>query len=159
MQEEDQTIEGYMNFLNKFSTEPNLGWLVPHLYNKDMEAEIHWLYDRSTLYNWYLKEKDEDTWENLTSEEVVDQLINRKFDLSHFEIELLRVICVQAVCAHYYIERAGELVGKDKIEAAIKAISEILNEKKEKKEEKEEKLPKLKLVKKKTNPENTSDDE
>lgn len=130
-----------MDFLNKFSTEPSLGWTIPHLYDKNTQVEVHWMYDKTTQYNWYLKKKEDEAWNNFPAAEMVTYLIDKKLDLSHFELELLRVICVQAVCSHYYIERASELIGKDKIDSAIKVITEILDEKKQAK-----KAPRLKVI-------------
>jgi len=136
------TIVQMLEFINRFSTEPVLGWIIPHLYDLE-EYEIQWLYDRSTTLNWYVKQKSADVWNNVTATQLEQYLIDEKADLNHFEFEILKIICVQAVCAHYYVEKAGKLVGKEKIEAAIKLMYEVLEDKKT------TKIPKLRLVKKK----------
>lgn len=137
------TLDQILDFVNRFSTENTLSWSVPSLYKKNQIYEIHWIFDRGTDKNWYAKKIDDSDWQNLTASELLQLLIDKKCDLVKFELLLLKDICVQAVCAHYFIEKAGDLIGKDKIDAAIQVMAEIT-----KKAETEKNSPKLKLVEK-----------
>lgn len=141
MTKKKYTLDQLLDFVNRFSTENTLSWSVPSLYRKTQIYEIHWIFDRATEKNWYVKKQDENDWQNLTASELLQLLIDKKCDLTKFELFLLKDICIQAVCAHYFIEKASDLIGKDKVDAAIQVMAEIT-----KKVEIEKSTPKLKLV-------------
>lgn len=141
MTKKKYTLDQVLDFVNRFSTENTLSWSIPSLYKKSQVYEVHWIFDRTTDKNWYAKKLDDSDWQNLTASELLQLLIDKKCDLVKFELLLLKDICVQAVCAHYFIEKASDLIGKDKIDAAIQVMAEIT-----KKVEAEKNQPKLKLV-------------
>lgn len=153
------SIEDLLEFLNSSSIEPNLAWIVPHLYNKKVEYEVLWIYDKTEEFNFHIRQKGQKgAWKGMTASDLVKMMTIEKVDLSNFEFQLLRVICIQAVCSHYYIERSGELIGKEKIEEAIKLITTFT-----KPEEKEDtscktKIPRLKLVDRKKKKKKKDDD-
>jgi hypothetical protein len=150
MKKERQPIENLLEFLNRYSTEPGLVWNVSHLYDKE-EILVQWIYDKTTKLNWYFKLKSEETWTTSDISGLMNFLIAQKADLSQFELEVLKIICIQAVCAHYYIEKAGELIGKDKIDLSIEALKEVLGRKAESDatQQSAKKVPRLKLINKK----------
>ena len=102
-----------------------------------------------TRENFYIREKGESAWKNMTAVNLVKFMSTEKVDLVYFEFQLLKVICIQAVCSHCYIERAGELIGKDKIEEAINLITSFTENKDKEKEKKGSSIPRLKLVRRK----------
>ena len=156
------SLNDLLTFLNRSSIEPNLAWTIPHLYNKKKEYEIQWIFNLVAEENFYIREKGESAWLNMTSEDLIDYMNIEKLDLIYFEFQLLKVVCIQAVCSHCYIERAGELIGKDKIEEAIKLITSFTEEKenqedKESSEDQDKKgssVPRLKLVRRKKKKDN-----
>jgi hypothetical protein len=119
------SIEDLLKFLNRCSIEPALIWVLPHLYDKKAQYEVQWSFSKSAEENFHIRKVGEATWTQLSAEELVKILSIEKVDLAHLEFQLLRTICVQAVCSHYYIERASELIGRDRVMAAIKIISEF----------------------------------
>lgn len=137
------TLDQLLDFINRFSTENTLSWSVPSLYKRSQVYEVHWIFDRATDKNWYAKKQDDNDWQNLTASELLQLLIDKKSDLTKFELLLLKDVCIQAVCAHYFIEKASDLIGRDKIDAAIQVMAEIT---KKVEIEKEKTAPKLKLV-------------
>ena len=137
-----RTIEELLDFINRFSYERSLSWEVKHLYEKETVFEIQWIYDRTTDLNFYFykAEKDQDkVWTNTNGDGLMQLLLDEKADLANFELQLLKAIGVQVVCCHYYIERAADLIGADKIEQIVKLIDEIANGSKKK-------TPRLKVV-------------
>jgi len=160
MKKERQSIENLLEFLNKYSTEPNLLWNVPHLYEKE-EILVQWMYDKTTKLNWYFKLKSAEIWNVSDIRSLMSFLIEKKADLSQFELEVLKIICIQAVCAHYYIEKAGELIGKDKIDSSIEVLREALSRRAIESESQEKtlvkKVPRLKLINKKKKKKNLHD--
>ncbi len=144
------SIEDLLRFLNSSSIEPNLAWVIPHLYDNAIEFEILWIYDRDEEYNFNIRKKGESgPWKGMTPQDLVKMMTIEKVDLSNFEFQLLRVICIQAVCSHYYIQRASDLIGEKKIQEAIKLITSFTAEKESEEELTETKVPRLKLVNKK----------
>lgn len=105
---------------------------------------MQWLFDKTTSFNWYFKKKQEDTWNVCPSAELLQYLIDEKADLGRFEIELLKVICVQAICCHFYIEKANELIGKERVDGAIRLMNQVLDQQKEVPE-----TPRLRLINRK----------
>ena len=139
-----RTIEELLEFINRFSYERNLSWDISHLYEDDISFEIQWLYDRSTDMNFYFRKitKDEEkVWTNTTYGGLFQLMQDEKVDLSNFELQLLKSIGVQVVCCHYYMERASDLIGADKVEQIVKLIDEIAS-----KETKKQPAPRLKVV-------------
>lgn len=150
MKKDRPSIESLLEFLNRFSTEPNLSWTISHLYEKEIEIQIQWMYDKTTKLNWYFKLKSAEIWNVSEIDGLMSFLVAQKADLSQFELDVLKIICVQAVCAHYYIEKAGDLVGRDKIDSSIELLREVLDRKaKEVAQESAKKVPRLKLINKK----------
>lgn len=146
---ERTTLEELLEFLNKSSIEPNLAWTLPHLYEKEREFEVQWIYNALSSANYYFREKGESAWKTVIGKDLISLMKSEKVDLTYFEFQLLKIICIQAVCSHYYIERAGDLIGKDKITEAINLITGFTEEKKSSKKSKKSKIPRLKLVRRK----------
>jgi hypothetical protein len=143
-----------LEFVNRFSIESSLSWTVPHLYKPKTHFEIYWIYDKTTQLNWYTKKNNDKDWYNMAAQDLLHHLIESQADLSNFELYLLRDICMQAVCSHYFVLKASELIGEDKINASIDVMLDLVEKKKNDKEikklkEKEKKATKLKLVSKK----------
>jgi hypothetical protein len=136
-------LEEYLNFINKCSIEPTLLWTTKHLYDKST-YQIKWILDKKQIENFFIKktEDKEEIWLTFTAKELVDFLNKQKVDLYDFEFQVLKTICIQAVCSHYYIKRAEELVGKDRIETALTMVTSLKTETKPK-------IPRLKLIDKK----------
>lgn len=168
------TIIELLTFLNKSSIEPSLAWVIPDLYNKKIEYELQWIYDRAGEDNFYIRKKDHDEyWKQMTAEDLYTMMTVEKLDLASLEFQLLRVICVQAVCSHYFIERAGDLIGKERIEEAIKLITNFtdthIDKDQDAPDEQEQqiskkqskqtsgKVPRLKLVRKKNKKDDDED--
>lgn len=151
------TINELLEFVNRFSIESSLSWKIGHLYREEIDFEMYWIYDKSTLSNWYIKKSIDKDWLNMTSTELVKYLVEQKIDLVKFELQLLRDICMQAVCSHYFVLKASELIGEDKVNASIEVMVDLMKQKQLEKEVKENtkvkidgkvKTTKLKLVKK-----------
>lgn len=142
------SLEELLDFINRSSIEPNLAWTLPHLYDKDREFEVQWIYNALSSDNYYIREKGESSWKTMTGTDLIYLMTTEKIDLIFFEFQLLKIICIQAVCSHYYIERAGDLIGKDKVTEAINLITGF-TESPPTKKKKKEKVPRLKLVRRK----------
>jgi len=150
MKKDKQSIESLLEFLNRFSTESSLSWTVSHLYESEIGFEIQWMYDKTTKLNWYFKTAATEIWNTADVDGLMDFLIKNKADLSQFEIDILKIICLQAVCDYFYIEKAGEMIGKDRIDSSIQLLKEVLDQKAEPTEQEVvKKIPRLKLLNKK----------
>lgn len=136
-------LEEYLIFINKCSIEPSLQWTGHHLYDKSTYL-IKWILDKKQTENFFIKKTDdkEEIWLAFTAKDLIDFLNNNKIDLYDFEFQILKTICVQAVCSHYYIKRAEELIGRDRVDAALGMITSL-------KVDSKPKIPRLKLIDKK----------
>lgn len=142
------TILQLLQFINKFSFERGMQWTIPNVYQQKIIYEICWIHDKTTDLNWYFKEFATNQWHNVTAEDLIHKITTLKLDLVEFEIQLLKDICVQAVCSHLFIEKAAELIGQDKIDSSIQLLKEITEKKSE--VEQEAKTTKSTKVAKKT---------
>jgi len=140
------TIVELVEFINRFSIEQTISWKINHLYKDKINFEVYWIYDKTTLNNWYVKKSDSDDWLNMIGPNLIKYLVEQKADLGKFELQLLKDICIQAVCSHYFVLRASDLIGEDKVNASIDVMLDLMKQKKIEKEN-TVKLPKLKLVK------------
>lgn len=139
---EKATIEELIEFLNRSSIEANMGWEIPHLYNPDKTFELQWIFSSTSTETFYIRITGDDIWLNMSGLELIDFMNDENLDLVYFEFQLLKTICIQAVCSHYYIRQAGDIIGKDKIEDAINLIVGYQDNKEAEEKEEEERLAK-----------------
>ena len=136
MNKKRATILELLDFINKFSFERGLRWSIVNIYQNQISYDICWIHDKATENNWYMKQSDETEWVTYNPTDLINQMNLLKLDMIEFEIQLLKDICVQAVCSHYFIERASELIGKDKIDSSIELLKQFTAEKQQEQEAK-----------------------
>ena len=136
---ERHSLENLLDFIDKYSTESGLQWEIDHLYDINSMFEIHWLFDKTSKMNWYVKKKVDPVWMNVVVEDLLKYLIKEHANLGALEYKILMDICFQTVCSYLYIDKANELLGKENVDAAVDRVRKLFYE--------EEKKPKLRILK------------
>jgi hypothetical protein len=114
-----------LKFLDKASIEPHLFWKIPHILNSKILFDIQWVQGKDSKSSFYFKTSDEESWKEVNAEQLLSSLAKEGADLEYFEMMAKKVILTQSILAHYYIEKAGNLVGPQNIQSAIDMISNV----------------------------------
>lgn len=137
-------IDDLLSFLDRASIEPQLVWNISHLYTKE-NFKIQWIHGSEDGPSFFLQKTGQDEWLNLDEKQLLEVLIKEKANLTEFQFELLKTISIQISCSHYYIEKATELIGKDKVKSIVDMTNKIIGSSKDPLEPKVE--PKAKPAK------------
>lgn len=114
-----------LEFLDRASIESHIFWKVPHILNPKILFEIQWAQNKESKSSFYFKVSDEDSWREVSAEQLLNLMNKEGADLEYFEMMVKKVILTQSILAHYYIEKAGDLVGPQNIQSAIDMISKV----------------------------------
>jgi hypothetical protein len=114
-----------LEFLDRASIEPHLFWKIPHILNPKILFDIQWAQGKESKSSFYYKTSDEDAWKEVNAQQLLSSLLKDGADLEYFETMVKKVILTQSILAHYYIEKAGNLVGPQNIQSAIDMISQV----------------------------------
>ena len=101
-----------LKFIDNFILDDQLYYRIPKLHSKD-EFEVHWI--RKENPSWHLRKVDTISWENASSENLIELLNKNNLDISILDANLRSSIIQQVIFADMVIEKATELLGTEAI--------------------------------------------